>query len=76
MGLDFERFGNWVGKITSPSSLPANDDPAPAFREYNEAVRLRPKDAEPYYKRALAYAKADKNANHDVSRSHSLVDNL
>jgi Flp pilus assembly protein TadD len=58
MKIGFEGIGNWVDKLTSSTS--ANDDPDPAFREYHQAIRLRPKDAEAYVRRALAYLKAGK----------------
>src|SRR5260370_33460675 len=62
MGIGFARIGNWMEKLTSPSAANANDDADPAFREFNEAVRLRPKDATPYFQRASAYLKAKKAA--------------
>src|SRR5262249_20499438 len=60
MGLSFESIGNWVDKIAS--SGPSNEDPDPAFRNYHHAIRLKPKDPEAHYQRAMAYVKAGKFA--------------
>src|SRR6266581_943113 len=59
MESTFKRFGSWVGQIAS--SAATNEDPDPAFQEFHQAIRLKPKDPEAYYKRGLAYLKADKN---------------
>ena len=60
MGISFERFGSWVDKIAS--SGPSNEDPDLAFRNYHQAIRLKPKDPDAHYQRAMAYLKAGKMA--------------
>ena len=52
MGISFERFGSWVDKIAS--SGPSNEDPDLAFRNYHQAIRLKPKDPDAHYQRARA----------------------
>ena len=59
MANSLKRFGSWVGQIAT--SAATNEDPDPAFREFHQIIHLRPKDPESYYRRGLAYSKAEKN---------------
>jgi tetratricopeptide (TPR) repeat protein len=58
MGSFTDRFIDWAAKLKS--SLGSTDDADPALRDFNQAVRLKPNDAEAYYNRGTAYSQLGK----------------